>query len=163
MSILASVLAPAVSNGDVILIIVFVTIPIAAIAFIANAGNAFRSIGKGGLSVEFESDLGEGLRDSGAEAEAVGVREDELRQMLEAKAYRQRARGEAPFDIEAELKRLLATQQVVAPSNDDPALREEVRQLVVARNERRARQGKEPLEVEAEIARQLRELENLGQ
>ncbi|HEY8001392.1 MAG: hypothetical protein ACHQJ5_05665 [Vicinamibacteria bacterium] len=162
MAVLSSVVAPAVSNGEVILIIVFVTIPVAAIAFIANAGNAFRSIGKGGLSVEFESDNPQGMRDSGAEAEPAGAREDELRQMLEAKAYRQSARGETPLDVEQELARVLA-EKPAAPSNDDPALREEVRQLVVARNQRRARQGKEPLDVDAEVARQLRELENLGQ
>jgi hypothetical protein len=162
VTVVSSVVAPAVSNGEVILIIVFVTIPVAAIAFIANAGNAFRSIGKGGLSVEFESDNPQGMRDSGAEAEPSGAREDELRQMLEAKAYRQSARGETPLDVEQELARVLA-EKPAAPSSDDPALREEVRQLVVARNQRRARQGKEPLDVDAEVARQLRELENLGQ
>ena len=165
MAVVASSLAPAVSNGEVILIVVLIAIPVAAIAFIANAGNAFRQIGKGGLSVEFESDHPQGMRDSGAEAEAAGVREDELRQMLEAKAYRQRSRGEEPLDVDAELERLLAEQRAgpEAPADDDPALREEVRQLVIARNERRARQGKEPLDVEAEVDRQLRELENLGQ
>jgi hypothetical protein len=152
----------AVSNGDVILIIVFVTIPVAAIAFIVNAGDAFRSIGKGGLSVELESDMPRGMRDSGAESEPAGAAEDELRQMLEAKAYRQSARGETPLDVDAELKRLL-TEKPAAPSGDDAALREEVRQLVVARNARRSRQGKEPLDVDAEVARQLSELENLGQ
>ncbi len=164
MALVALSLAPAVSNGEVILIVVLVAIPVAAIAFIANAGNAFRQIGKGGLSVEFESDMPQGMRDSGAEAEAPGVQEDELRQMLEAKAYRQSARGETPVDVDAELERLLAEQRAgpEAPA-DDPALREEVRQLVVARNERRARQGKDPLDVDAEVARQLRELENLGQ
>jgi hypothetical protein len=162
--LLASALPAAVSNGEVILIVVLVTIPVAAIAFIANASNAFRSIGKGGLSVEFESDMPQGMRDSGAEAEAAGVREDELRQMLEAKAYRQSARGETPLDVDAELARLLSEQEAgPADPGADPALREEVRQLVVARNERRARQGKEPLDVDAEVDRQLRELENLGQ
>jgi hypothetical protein len=155
----------AISNGEVILIVVLVTIPIAAIIFIANASSAFKSIGKGGLSVEFESDAPQGLTDSGAGgAEPAGVREDELRQMLEAKAYRQSARGETPLDVDAELERLLA-EQAAGPADPgaDPALREEVRQLVVARNERRARQGKEPLDVDAEVDRQLRELENLGQ
>ena len=149
------------TNGDVILIIVFVTIPIAAIAFIANAGNAFKSIGKGGLSVEFESDTPRGMIDSGAGGDAA-EREDELRQMLEAKAYRQRERGEEPLDVDAELAQLL-NEGTAAPGADDPALRVEVRQLVIARNERRARQGREPLDVEAEVERQLRELENLGQ
>ena len=90
------------------------------------------------------------------------AREAEVRQMLEAKAFRQIERGETPIDIDAELRRLSA------PAGDrrakaDPALVAEVRQLVVARNERRARQGKEPLDVDAEIARQLRDLESLGQ
>jgi hypothetical protein len=153
----------AVSNGDVILIVVLIAIPIAAIAFVANAGNAFRSIGKGGLSVEFESDAPQGLTDSGA-GDSARVQEEELRQMLEAKAYRQRARGEEPLDVDTELARLQAEQAAgPADPSGDPALREEVRQLVVARNERRARQGKEPLDVDAEVERQLRELENLGQ
>ena len=182
-------LEPAVSNGDVILIIVFVTIPIAAIVFIANAGNAFKSIGKGGLSVEFESDNPHGLIDSGAGGgDDAAVNEAELRQMLEAKAYRQEARGETPLDVDEELAKALAEQRSpAAPSGGGPPpagggrqqgggpqpppppprqgaqLREEVRQLVVARNERRARQGKEPLEVDAEVERQLQELENLGQ
>jgi hypothetical protein len=112
VTVVSSVVAPAVSNGEVILIIVFVTIPVAAIAFIANAGNAFRSIGKGGLSVEFESDNPQGMRDSGAEAEPSGAREDELRQMLEAKAYRQSARGETPLDVEQELARVLAEKTI---------------------------------------------------
>ena len=89
------------------------------------------------------------------------MREEEIRQLLEAKAYRQSSRGEAPLDVDEELGRLMTEQAVAAPG-EDPALREEVRQLVIARNERRQRQGKEPLDVDAEIER-LRELENLGQ
>jgi hypothetical protein len=154
----------AITNGDVILIIIFAAIPIAAIAFIANAGNAFKSIGKGGLSVEFESDNPQGLIDSGAGgASDAEVNEAELRQMLEAKAYRQEARGETPLNVDAELEKALAEQRSPAASGSDPQLRDEVRQLVVARNERRARQGKEPLDVDAEVERQLQELENLGQ
>ena len=146
-----------------ILIVVFVAIPVAAIAFIANAGNAFRQIGKGGLSVEFESDLGR----RGCATPAP-------------RRARRGARGRAPPDARGEglpperPRRDAARRRRpsssgcspssgAAPSPSDPALREEVRQLVVARNERRARQGKEPLDVEAEVERQLRELENLGQ
>ena len=161
---MACALVLALTNGDVIILAVALAIPVAAIIFIANAGGAFKSIGKGGLSVEFESDTPRGMRDSVAEAEGAGVREDELRQMLEAKAYRQTARGETPLDVDSELARLLNEgSSAAAPPSDDPALRAEVRQLVVARNERRERQGKEPLDVEAEVDRQLRELENLGQ
>ena len=156
-------MAFAISNGEVILIVVLVTIPVAAIAFIANAGNAFKQIGKGDFSVEFDSDAPRGLTDSGAEGEPAGVADDELRQLLEAKAYRQRARGETPVDVDAEFERLQAQPTEQAPTGGDQGLREEVRQLVVARNERRARQGKEPLDVDAEVERQLQELENLGQ
>ena len=156
---------PAITNGDAILIIIAAAIPLAAIAFILNAGNAFKSIGKGGLSVEFESDNPRGMIDSGAGgADEAAVNETELRQMLEAKAYRQEARGETPLDVDEELAKALAEQRSPsAPGGGDPHLREEVRQLVVARNERRARQGKEPLDVDEEVERQLRELENLGQ
>jgi len=151
----------AISNGEVILIVVFVAIPVAGIAFAFGAGNALRQVGKGQFSVEFEQDLPQKMRDSDAEG-TPEVREEEIRQLLEAKAYRQSSRGEAPLDVDDELGRLLAEQAAAAPG-DDPELRAEVRQLVVARNARRVRQGKEPLEVEAEVERQLRELENLGQ
>ena len=152
----------AISEGDVILIVVFAAIPIAAIAFIAGAGNALRQIGKGQFSVDFESDMPQrGMRDSDAELSAA-EREAEIRQLLEAKAYRQSARGEAPLDVDSELGRLLDEERATG-GGADPQLREEVRQLVVARNERRARQGKDPLDVEAEVERQLRDLENLGQ
>jgi hypothetical protein len=152
----------AISQGDVILIVFFVAIPVAAIAFAAGAGNALRQIGKGQFSVDFEHDMPQAMRDSDAEASAA-AREDEIRQLLEAKAYRQSARGEAPLDVDAELGRLLDEERTPSSSTDDPQLREEVRQLVVARNARRRRQGKEPLDVDAEVERQLRELENLGQ
>ncbi len=154
----------AVSNGEIILIVFFVSVPVAALAFAIGAGNALRQVGKGGLSVEFESDTAQPLRDSGAESASAEIREEELRQMLDAKAYRQRARGETPIDVEAELERLLAeAESAPAPAASDAGLRDEVRQLVVARNQRRERQGKEPLDVEAEVARQLRDLEALGQ
>ena len=155
-------LVTALSTGDAILIIVFATIPIAALTFALGARGALDQIGKGQFAVEFESDLDQ---DGGAEDDAgaaPGVREAEIRQLLEAKAYRQDARGEAPLDVDVELTRLLAEGQGTS-LGEDAQLREEVRQLVVARNERRVRQGKEPLEVDREVERQLRDLENLGQ
>lgn len=160
---LAAVLALAISNGEVILIIVLIAAPIAAIAFVAGAGRAFDQVGKGGLGLEFESDASQGLRDSGAGVNPGKADEEELRQLLEAKAYRQRARGEQPLDVEAEFDRLIEESSKPAVVDGDAALREEVRQLVLARNERRLRQGQEPLDVETEVTRQLREFENLGQ
>ena len=82
----------ALSNGEVILIVALAAIPIAGLAFVAGAGNAFRQIGKGRFSVEFADDLPQKVRDSDAEA-SPDVREEEIRQRLEAKAYRQSSRG----------------------------------------------------------------------
>lgn len=80
----------------------------------------------------------------------------EVRQMLTAKAERQRQRGERPLDVEAEAERLLASAERPRGQDAiDSELRAEVRQLVVARNERLMREGWEPLDVEAETERQL--------
>ena len=154
-------LSLALSSGEAILVIVLAAIPVAALSFALGSGTAYRQIGKGQFSVEFEHDLPQKVKDSDAD-ESDRVRDAELRQLLEAKAYRQRARGEEPLDVDAELERIRA-EEVAGPGVDDPALVEEVRQLVVARNARRERRGEEPLDVEAEVRRQLRDLEGLGQ
>jgi hypothetical protein len=154
-------LALSVSTGEVILIVVFAAIPVALVTFVVGAGKALDEVGKGQFAVEFESDLPQNITDDGSAA--PDLRDAEIRQLLQAKAYRQRERGGPPLDVEAELTKLKAEGSAGAPSGVDPQLAQEVRQLVVARNERRARQGKEPLDVEREVERQLRELENLGQ
>jgi hypothetical protein len=87
-------------------------------------------------------------------AGAVSERDEEIRQMLEARNARRRRRGEPEVDVEAELGRL------TAPAIDDE-LRAEIRDLVLARNHRRARQGKPPLDVETEIERQIAALSEL--
>jgi hypothetical protein len=150
----------AVSDGEVIMIVVAAVVPIAAIAFALGSGNAFRQIGKGQFSVEFDADLPRRGRDAEPESTSPRQREQEIRQLLEAKAYRQTARGETAVDVEAELERLLEEARA-APTGHDPELHEEVRQLVLARNARRLRQGKPPLDVDSEIARQLEGLEGL--
>jgi hypothetical protein len=80
-------------------------------------------------------------------------RDEEVRQMLEARNARRRRRGEPERDIEAELARLTALADADADADGD--LRDEIRQLVIARNHRRARKGLAPLDVETEIAREL--------
>lgn len=82
----------------------------------------------------------------------------EVRQMLLAKAERQRRRGETALDVDAEAERLLAATKAAAPARIDEQLRAEVRQLVIVRNERRARQGLKPLDVPIETERQLADL-----
>jgi hypothetical protein len=130
-------------------VVIFAVVIIAAIIAVVTLGmrsRAYEQIGRGGLS----------LRDEPAPREPTGAaglqqRDDEIRQMLEAGNARRARRGEAPLDVEDELRRLTAPAA-------DPALEAEIRSLVIARNERRARRGEEPLDVEAEVARQLREL-----
>ena len=149
-----------VSNGQVLIVVALLVVPIAAIAF-ATVGSSLKTLGKGRFAIDQEMPASRGLK---APAAPLNRREQEaeIRQMLEAKSYRRQQRGEPALDIEAETRRLLDPP---APSalGMDQELREEVRQLVVARNERRMRQGKPPLDVGEEIDRQLRDLENLGQ
>ncbi|MGB7587434.1 MAG: hypothetical protein WBM00_01865 [Solirubrobacterales bacterium] len=140
-----------VDTGTVLLLITLVTAPIAAIAF-AGSGRVWREIGKGRFAIEQdhppkgtpEPDPATDKAEQAAEA----------RQMLEAKSYRRRQRGEAPLNVESELKRLLGETSSTHPT-PDAELRSEVRRLVITRNERRLRQGKAPLDVEAETERQL--------
>ena len=150
----------ALSNGEAILLIVLVAIPVAALSFV-GAGTAFRQIGKGPLSID--QDLPQ--KGSGPPSPiSAELREAEIRQLLEAKAYRQGQRGEQPLDVDAELERLRNSAPDAAPGlRADAQLVAEVRQLVEASNARRIRMGREPLDVEAEVQRQLDELESLGQ
>jgi len=152
-------LLEAVSNGEVIMIVVAIAAPIAAIAF-ASAGAVYRQIGRGPFAMDHERHErgGAGLSSAAGRAE----QQLELRQMLEAKAYRQRRRGEAPIDVEAELRRINAPRGGGALAAD-PELVAEVRQLVIAGNLRRERRGEEPLDIGREIERQLRDLEGLGE
>ncbi len=145
------------TKGDVLILICLVAIPIAALAFV-TVGPLLEQLGKGRFALRMDRPPPESGPAAGGSAEE---REAEIRQMVEAKAYRQESRGERPLDVDAETRRLLDDRPATLES--DPGLVEEVRSLVVARNERRARQGKEPLDVEAETERQLRELEDLGQ
>jgi hypothetical protein len=80
-------------------------------------------------------------------------RDEEVRQMLEARNARRRRRGEPEIDVEQELRRLITPAAAI-----DAELREEIRQMVVARNHRRARRGEPALDVDAEIERQIAEL-----
>ena len=130
----------------VLLVVVAVAAVVAAITFVGS-GRLYEQIGRGGLSLN--EDVGRG---QAPPREAAGIREDEIRQLLTARNARRERRGEAPLDVEEELRRLTADTQV------DPALRAEIRQLVVARNERRLRAGKAPLDVDAEVEREIRRL-----
>jgi hypothetical protein len=129
----------------IVLLVVVIAAAIVAVITFALSPKTYSQIGRGGLSLD---------QPAAAEPATRAVRDDEIRQMLEARNDRRVRRGQEPLDIEAELAELV---RGASPATD-PALVAEVRDLVIARNERRLRMGKEPLDVEAEVARQLREL-----
>ena len=134
--------------------VIFVVVGIGAVLAIVSLfgrGRLYDDIGRGGLSIGEDRDM----RPRGTAAAPVSAaeRDDDIRQMLEARNARRAAQGRETVDVEAELADL--TRPAAAT---DPEILEEVRTLVEARNARRIARGKEPLDVEAEIARQLRDL-----
>ena len=139
-------------------IVIFAVVAISAVIAIISLfgrGRMYDDIGRGGLSIGEDRDMRpRGVGGAASPPVSKAERDDEIRQMLEARNARRAARGEAPADVETELAELTRP----APAESDPELLEEVRTLVEARNARRVARGKEPLDVEAEIARQLREL-----
>jgi hypothetical protein len=116
------------------------------IAFVALAltGKTWEEYGKHALLMDTDSPRGP---KQGSAADLL-ERDDEIRQLLEARNLRRERRGEAPVDIELELQRLTAPKI-------DAELRQEIRDMVIARNHRRARTGKPPLDVESEIEREI--------
>jgi hypothetical protein len=144
-----------IQAGYVLTAITLIALPIAAGAF-ANSGPLWQGIGKGPFAIEQELPPSRGLGPPEAPPDRE-LQETEARQMLEAKSYRRRERGEAPLDVDAELARLLESPASAPPAIDEQ-LRGEVRQLVVAHNERRMRRGEPPLDVEVEVERQLADL-----
>lgn len=147
----------ATQKGAVLLAISGIAAPIAGYLFHRSA-QSWRSFGQGPLSINVDAPP---PSRPGAPPPPVdpAIQAAEVRQMLEAKSERRRRRGEAPLDVEAETRRLLAAaEQPRGEEAMEEELRAEVRQLVVARNERRLRQGLEPLDVEAETQRQLADL-----
>lgn len=117
---------------------------VVAIFTLVGTGRTYRQIGGGGIVHE----------DHDARAESPAVRDEEIRQMLEARNARRERRGEAPLDVESEL----AALDRLPPGAVDDELRAEIREHVVARNARRVRAGEDPLDVDDEIERRIRDL-----
>ena len=136
--------------GIVIFVVVGIGV-VVAIATLFGRGRLYDDIGRGGLSIGEDRDM----RPQAAPAPiSAAEREDEIRQMLEARNAHRAARGEATVDVEQELRDLTRP----SPADQDPEILEEVRTLVEARNARRIARGEEPLDVDAEVERQLRDL-----
>ena len=134
--------------GVVIFAVVAIAGVVALITFVISR-KAYDDIGRGTFAMRDDVPTRSGPPPSSPAA--LRERDEEIRQLLAARNERRSRKGQAPLDVEAELKRL--TGPAV-----DPGLRDEVRQLVIARNERRRRAGKDPLDVDTEVERQLREL-----
>jgi hypothetical protein len=125
-------------------IVLFVVVGVAAVAAVwalVTSGGSYDQIGRGGLHTDAAPPV----------VAPAAERDAEIRQMLEARNARRAARGEAPEDVDAQLRELTAPAA-------DPELRAEVRALVESRNARRIERGEEPLDVEAETERRLRDL-----
>jgi len=130
--------------------VVCITALVIALAALISSRKAWEDFGKGGLMLDSDiSPRGSG----GTSPAALRERDDEIRQMLEARNARRARRGEQPLDVEQELSRLTAPQI-------DSELRSEIRDLVIARNYRRERAGKPPLDVDAELEREIARLGN---
>ncbi len=119
-----------------------------AVMLLITTASTWRDYGRGHLSMEHDTSLASGSAD---ELE----REQEIRQLLEARNELRNRRGRPVVDVERELQRLTAPKI-------DAALREEIRELVIARNHRRQRVGKPPLDVEAEVERRVAEFSEGG-
>ncbi len=132
--------------GTVIWIVCGVALVIGILALV-HGGKAWEEYGRGGLTLDRDP-APRGGRGSVA---STAERDDEIRQLLEARNRRRERKGQAPLDVEAEFRRLTAPQV-------DSELRDEIRQLVVARNHRRVRKGQDPLDVETEIEREISQL-----
>jgi hypothetical protein len=135
------------STFNIVIWVVCVLAVVIALGLLIAGGKTWEDFGKGRFSMDREPGIGP----APASAAGVAERDDEIRQLLEARNARRARRGEAPLDVEQEFARLTAPQ---GPSVDSE-LREEIRQLVVARNHRRVRAGQPPLDVEAEIEREI--------
>ena len=89
--------------GTVIWIIVVVIAPVAAILF-AGAFGMLDQLGRGGLSVDEHPPRPAPLPNRPA---ARAEREDDIRQLVQARSDRRVARGEAELDVGAEVDRQL--------------------------------------------------------
>src|SRR4051812_26481424 len=132
--------------GIVIFVVVGISVVLALVSLFFR-GRTYDQIGRGGIGDDRE------IRPAVPSGGTVdlGERDDEIRQMLEARHARHAAGGGAGGDVEGVPPRL------TAPAGE-PALRQENGALVTARNSGREAKGQPPLDVDAEVERQIRDL-----
>src|SRR4051794_17957984 len=113
--------------GIVLFVVVGIGV-VVAIASLFGRGKLYDDIGRGGLSIGEDRDL----RPNPPEVAPISRadREDEIRQMLEARNALRAARGEDTFDVEEELRELTRGGRGGRdPLSSDPEIIEEVRTL----------------------------------
>jgi hypothetical protein len=135
-----------VSAFELVLLAVVGVGVVAALALAMTTARTWKDYGRSHLSMERDAEA-----TSPGTAAADREREQEIRQLLQARNELRRRRGRETVDIEQELRRLTGPRI-------DAGLRDEIRQLVIARNHRRQRVGKPPLDVESEVERKIAEL-----
>jgi hypothetical protein len=134
---------------NTVLWVVCVIAIVVALAALISTRQTWQDFGKNGLLMDSELKSPPSTS-SGTDQE----RDEEIRQMMEARNARRLRRGEEPLDVEREIARL-------TPQNFDPKLEAEIRDLVKARNYRHVRAGKPPLDIEAEVQRELEKLRSV--
>ena len=136
-----------------LVIVVVVIAGVVALYTVATSGHAYREIGKGGLDAP-------AVDEPPPATAPPDDRDEEIRELLEARNARRARHGQPPLDVEAELAALTKAglAGAVAGAAHGHELRDEVRVLVEARNRRRERAGLDPLDVDTEIERRLRDL-----
>jgi hypothetical protein len=127
----------------IVIVVVVAVAAVVAVVTLFSSGGQYDRIGRGDLTFD---------REAAPPPAADPDRDDEIRQLLEARNARRAAHGKETLDVEAELAAL------TRPAADD-ALRAEIRSFVEARNARRVARGRPPLDVEAEVERRLSELD----
>lgn len=133
--------------GIVIFSVVGISGLIAIGAFIYGGAPPHSSIG-GNAFTPSENDPG---------VETLEMRDDDVRQMLEARNRRRIARGEAPADIDAEMRDLLDGQRA-QPA--DAEVLAEVEAMVHARRARRRRKGQPEGDFQTEVDELLRSVQS---
>lgn len=147
----------ALQKGATVLVFTGVAAPLIGL-LLKRVGGGWERMGAGPFAI-LDGRPDRGSAKGAPQRVDPAIQATEVRQMLAAKAERQRQRGEPALDVEAEAERLLAAAEEPRGAEAmDAELRAEVRQLVVARNERRMREGRQPLDLETETERQLADL-----
>jgi hypothetical protein len=138
------------ASFNTVLWVVCVVAVVVALAALISSRQTWQDFGKNGLLMDSELKSSRPSAPQSADQE----RDEEIRQMMEARNARRLRRGEEPLDVEQEIARL-------TPEKVDPELESEIRDLVKARNYRRVRAGKPELDIEAEVQRELEKIRGL--